>query len=55
MHRANDARERAELAREKSGSAITRVAYDKIQPNSERDDTYFLPEPELADTSMEAG
>lgn len=53
--RANDARERVELAREKSGSAITRVGYDKIQPNSEMDDTYFLPEPELADTSVEAG
>lgn len=53
--RANDARERVELAREKSASAITRVGYDKIQPNSEMDDTYFFPEPELADTSVEAG
>lgn len=53
--RANDARERVELAREQSGSAITRFGYDEIQPNSEMDDTYFLPEPELADSSVEVG
>lgn len=52
--RTNEARERVELAREQSGSGITWVGYDKIQPKSEMDASYFFPEPELADPSPEA-
>ncbi|UTT69360.1 DNA integrity scanning protein DisA nucleotide-binding domain protein [Arthrobacter sp. DNA4] len=43
-NRVNAARERIEEARERSGSAITRVGYDLVKPNPKMNDSYFLPE-----------
>jgi hypothetical protein len=40
----NASRERVEVARGESGSAITRISYQKTTPDPAMDDSYFLPE-----------
>lgn len=42
--RTNESRERIEMARERSGSAIVRIGYNEETPNPLMNETYFLPE-----------